>query len=104
MVRQTKIPHAHCFNSLHLANTLFRGNTVFTKTVEQAMAFFGRPFLEASVGPSIQELCTERVELETDPSRNPRGAKDVEQSVKLLPIWCTKFWTNIYKMRDHCPQ
>ncbi|KAF8509805.1 Rho GTPase activation protein [Gautieria morchelliformis] len=85
------------------ANTLFRGNSVFTKTIEQAMSFFGRPFLEASVGPAIQELCTERIELETDPARNTKGAKDLEYSVRVLPIWCNKFWTNVYKMRDFCP-
>lgn len=67
------------------------------------MTFFGRTFLEASVGPSIQELISERVELETDPSRNLKGAKDVEASVKLLPIWCGKFWSHIYSMKEHCP-
>ncbi|GJJ09690.1 hypothetical protein Clacol_003914 [Clathrus columnatus] len=58
---------------------------------------------EASVGPSIAELCSERVELETDPSRNTRGPKDVEQSIKQLHVWCTRFWTNIYNVRDQCP-
>jgi hypothetical protein len=67
------------------------------------MSFFGRPFLEASVGPSIQELCTERIELETDPARNTKGAKDLENSIRALPIWCNKFWANVYKMRDFCP-
>lgn len=67
------------------------------------MSFFGRSFLEASVGPSIAELCSERVELETDPSRNTRGPKDVEQSVRQLHVWCMKFWSNIYNARDQCP-
>lgn len=67
------------------------------------MTFFGRSFLEASVGPSIAELCAERVELETDPSRNTRGPKDVEQSVRQLQVWCAKFWANIYNVRDQCP-
>ncbi|KAF8516149.1 GTPase activating protein [Hysterangium stoloniferum] len=85
------------------ANTLFRGNTIFTKTVEQAMGFFGRSFLEFSVGPSIADLCSDRVELETDPSRNTRGTKDVEHSVKQLQFWCQRFWQNIYASRDQCP-
>ncbi|KIJ26917.1 hypothetical protein M422DRAFT_216095 [Sphaerobolus stellatus SS14] len=84
-------------------NTLFRGNSVFTKTVEQIMTFFGRPFLEASVGYSIHELVIERVELETDPRRNQKGTKDVENSIKLLQVWCEKFWKRIWDMREHCP-
>ena len=84
-------------------NTLFRGNSIFTKTVEQIMSFFGRPWLEASVGPSIHELVVDRVELETDPARNQKGAKDVENSIRQLPIWCKKFWDRIYDNRELCP-
>jgi len=85
------------------ANTLFRGNSIFTKTVEQAMTFFGRPFLEASVGPPLQDLCFDKIEIETDPNRNQKGQKDVEASGKLLVQWCERFWNNILMKKDYCP-
>ncbi|KIM25130.1 hypothetical protein M408DRAFT_17412 [Serendipita vermifera MAFF 305830] len=60
-------------------NTLFRGNTVLTKTMETAMAWYGRGFLDASVGPVIRRMIKENVEIEVDPSRlryaNPPSGK-----------------------------
>ncbi|PVF96880.1 hypothetical protein CPB86DRAFT_816006 [Serendipita vermifera] len=50
-------------------NTLFRGNTVLTKTMELAMAWYGKKFLEASVGPVIRRMIAEKVEIEVDPSK-----------------------------------
>ncbi|KAG9041850.1 hypothetical protein FS842_002413, partial [Serendipita sp. 407] len=50
-------------------NTLFRGNTVLTKTMETAMAWYGKSFLDISVGPIIRRMISENVEIEVDPSR-----------------------------------
>ncbi|KAG8822095.1 hypothetical protein FRC17_009654 [Serendipita sp. 399] len=50
-------------------NTLFRGNTVLTKTMETAMGWYGKSFLDASVGPIIRRMINENVEIEVDPSR-----------------------------------
>lgn len=52
-------------------NTLFRGNTVLTKTVETAMAWYGKTFLDLSVGPIVRKMIAENIEIEVDPSRLP---------------------------------
>ncbi|KAI0825122.1 Rho GTPase activation protein [Trametes gibbosa] len=84
-------------------NTLFRGNTVFTKTVELYMSWYGMPFLEASVGATIRRLCTEKVAIEVDPVRLGKGPKAIERNVDLLVTWCREFWDHIYEARTQCP-
>ncbi|KAL1951926.1 hypothetical protein VTO73DRAFT_1075 [Trametes versicolor] len=84
-------------------NTLFRGNTVFTKTVELYMSWYGMPFLEASVGATIRRLCAEKVAIEVDPVRIGKGPKAIEKNVELLVAWCREFWDHIYEARTQCP-
>ncbi|EPQ60641.1 Rho GTPase activation protein [Gloeophyllum trabeum ATCC 11539] len=89
-------PHSH--------NTLFRGNTVLTKTMEMSMAWYGKGFLEASIGPVIRRLYAERITIEIDPARSQgRSAKDIERNVDQLVYWCQEVWGNIYSMRGECP-
>lgn len=85
-------------------NTLFRGNTILTKTMELCMAWYGKAFLEASVGPVIRRLCNEKVAIEVDPVRSGKTTKEVERSVELLIHWCREFWQQIYAVRKECPQ
>lgn len=56
-------------------NTLFRGNTVLTKTMELAMAWYGRGFLDATVGPIVRRMIAENVEIEVDPSKLPASSR-----------------------------
>ncbi|KAI0655091.1 Rho GTPase activation protein [Cubamyces menziesii] len=84
-------------------NTLFRGNTVFTKTVELYMSWYGMAFLESSVGPTIRRLCAEKVAIEVDPVRIGKGPKAIEKNVELLVSWCREFWDHIYEARTQCP-
>ena len=63
---------------------LFRGNSVLTKTMELAMNYFGKAFLEASVGPVIRRLLQKEVVIEVDPIRSGKGIKDQEKHVDLL--------------------
>jgi hypothetical protein len=84
-------------------HTLFRGNTVLTKTIESLMGWYGKHFLEASVGLTIRRLCLENVSIEVDPLRNAKGPKDVERNVDLLVLWCKEIWEQIYSVRQQCP-
>ncbi|KAG8219815.1 Rho GTPase activation protein [Butyriboletus roseoflavus] len=84
-------------------STLFRGNTIFTKTMELAMAFYGREFLEASIGRIIRQICLEKITIEVDPNRSGKGPKDVERGVEQLVEWCQTTWDSIYAHRGDCP-
>ena len=84
--------------------TLFRGNTTLTRVVELCMNWFGKPFLEASIGNVLRELCAEKISIEVDPMRSGKGTKDAERNVEHLIHWCKKFWDQIYKVRVTCPK
>ena len=68
------------------------------------MNWFGKSFLEASVGPVVRRLISERIVIEVDPVRSGRGQKDQEKNVDLLVTWCNEFWSHIYSVREECPQ
>lgn len=84
--------------------TLFRGNTILTKTMELCMAWYGKAFLEASIGSVLRRLCAEKVAIEVDPLRSGKSTKDVERNVDQLIYWCQEFWNQIYSVRAECPQ
>ncbi|KAJ6604651.1 GTPase activating protein [Mycena vulgaris] len=83
--------------------TLFRGNTIFTKVMELCMNWYGKAFLEASIGSVLRKLCAEKIAIEVDPVRSGKGTKDVERNVDLLIHWCQEFWNQIYSVRTECP-
>ncbi|KAJ6519819.1 GTPase activating protein [Mycena sanguinolenta] len=83
--------------------TLFRGNTIFTKVMELCMNWYGKAFLEASIGSVLRRLCAEKVAIEVDPVRSGKGTKDVERNLDLLIYWCQEFWNQIYSVRAECP-
>lgn len=84
--------------------TVFRGNTILTKVMELCMAWYGKVFLEASIGTVLRRLCGEKVTIEVDPARSGKGTKDVERNVDQLVYWCHEFWNQIYSVRMECPQ
>jgi hypothetical protein len=67
------------------------------------MAYYGKAFLEASIGSVIRRLCNDKVAIEVDPVRS-KNVKEVEKSVDLLVYWCREFWKQIFAVRGECPQ
>jgi hypothetical protein len=72
--------------------------------MELAMAFYGRGFLEASIGKIIRQICFEKITIEVDPNRSGKSSKDVERGVEQLVEWCQTLWNSIYTHRGDCPQ
>ena len=68
------------------------------------MAWYGASFLEASVGPIIRRLCSEKVSIEIDPIRVGKSTKVLERNVDVLVQWCREFWKSIYDARMQCPK
>ena len=90
--------------TIKVEQTLFRGNTALTKTVELCMSWFGKPFLEASIGTVLRRIFTERIAIEVDPAQSRKGTKAVERNVERLVYWCREFWNQIYSVRTTCPK
>ena len=73
--------------------------------MEVFMVWYGSSFLEASLGPIIRRLCSEKVVIEIDPARSSnRHAKDIERNVNTLVYWCGEVWNSIYEARHQCPK
>ena len=72
--------------------------------MELSMNWYGKAFLEASVGSVIRKLCREKVAIEVDPARRSKGSKDIERNFELLTTWCQEFLDQIYAVRTECPQ
>lgn len=72
--------------------------------MELCMAFYGKAFLEASVGGVIRRLYNEKVAIEVDPVRSGKSGKGAEKSMDQLIYWCQEFWDQIYAVRGECPQ
>ena len=85
-------------------NTIFRGNTTFTKTMELVMAFYGKAFLECSIGSIVRRICSDKIAIEVDPVRSGKGVKEAERGVDQLVHWSQEVWNQIYAVRCQCPQ
>lgn len=68
------------------------------------MAFYGKEFLEASIGRIIRQICLDKITIEVDPNRSGKSLKDVERGVEQLVEWCQITWDSIYAHRGDCPQ
>lgn len=76
-------------------------NTI--QTIELFMAWYGKPFLESSVGSVIRRICVERVSIEVDPSKTSTPTQDLDKNVDILVNWCQEMWDSIYRARSECP-
>lgn len=68
------------------------------------MGWYGKAFLEASIGGVIRRIYAEKVAIEVDPVRSGRTAKDIEKNVETLVYWCSELWNSVYAVRGDCPQ
>jgi len=83
---------------------LFRGNTSLTRTLELAMkSFWGRSYLELSIGPTVRRMCEERVSLEVERRGDGDKEKDLADNVTELVKWAQEMWDGIYNCRAECP-
>jgi hypothetical protein len=83
---------------------MFRGNNAFTKTMEKCIAWYGKAFLEASIGKVLRELIANRVTIEVDPVGSGKPSKELGKNVDLLVIWLNEFWNQIYAVKHSCPK
>ena len=92
-------------NSASSTATLFRGNTILTKSIENYMRLIGQEYLEASVGRVIRQLCLDKVEVEIDPSKMKAArSKDLQSKARVLNEWTVLLWNAIYDSRQDCPR
>ncbi|XP_077995563.1 rasGAP-activating-like protein 1 isoform X2 [Glandiceps talaboti] len=95
-------------------NTLFRGNTLATKSVDQFMKVIGMPYLHETLGPVIDKIFNERKLLELDPDKldvlrrrmslkTTSANQLLEQSTATLTAYLVSIINCILMSVDRCP-
>eukprot|EP01147_Barroeca_monosierra_P005601 gene5601-181_t len=78
--------------------TLFRGNSLASKCMDQYMKLIGMPFLQACIEEPIKELFESKAFFELDPSK---GGK--EENIKPLEYFLKRLVTSIFRQTAACP-
>lgn len=106
-------------NKVPIGHTiLFRDNTSVTRAMDFAMRWYGRGWLNESLGQVVRRLVAEKVQVETDPTKMEKKsgrdglalsdgsglAKDLDANVRALVYWCEQIWTSVVNARGQCPK
>lgn len=83
-------------------NTLFRGNTLLTKSLDAHMRRLGREYLEDVLGEHLRKIAEEDILCEVDPMKISNLA-DLEANWKTLLSITRAIWESIYSSHDKCP-
>lgn len=89
-------------NATEDAATMFRNNSLASKTMDQFMKVTSIPYLQATIGSLIKEVFDDRHSCELDPSRLDKGA-DVRGNCKRLLNCLEAFWAAIRGSAAHAP-
>lgn len=81
-------------------NTIFRGNSMLSKTLEKYDIRVGQEYLEKLLGPFIQQIVNENKDCECDPKNSPDHYKENYQN---LLGYLEKLWHRIYITSNDLP-
>ena len=83
-------------------NVLFRGNSLFTKSLDVYQKLVEQDRLEGTVGELIRQICSTKASYEVDPSRLEKG-DDLKANWKHLVTLSQKLWNTIDGTKSRCP-
>ncbi|AGO10473.1 AaceriABR021Wp [[Ashbya] aceris (nom. inval.)] len=94
--------------STHIYNSLFRGNSILSKSIEKYFNRIGQEYLDKSIGGIIRRIVDEEEMCELDPARikEPYEAKKrviLETNQAKLVSWAKEIWHIIYKTSNDLP-
>lgn len=92
----------HEISKLTDATTIFRGNTLVSKMMDEAMRLSGLHYLHSTLRPIIELILTERKPCEIDPTR-VKDATTVETNLVNLQEYVGKVFAAIMRSAVHCP-
>ncbi|CDO92288.1 unnamed protein product [Kluyveromyces dobzhanskii CBS 2104] len=93
----------------HIYNTLFRGNSILTKTMETYCYRVGEEYLDKCIGTLIRQLIDEDESYEIDPNRIKESDPEEKQKIievhfqRLLSL-AEKTWQLIFSTSNDLPQ
>ncbi|KAK2538309.1 Rasa2 [Columba guinea] len=84
------------------ANTVFRGNTLATRCVDEMMKIVGKHYLKVTLKPVIDEICESPKPCEIDPIKLREG-DNVEINMENLRYYVDKVFREIVRSSISCP-
>lgn len=95
-------------SSTHIYGTLFRGNSILTRSMESYFIRVGKEYLDKSIGPALRAIIGSGEDCEVDPNRIKEN--DLEKREKILEAnhsrllhWTEKIWSAIYNTSNDMP-
>ncbi|KAK3570213.1 hypothetical protein QTP86_016522 [Hemibagrus guttatus] len=84
------------------ANTIFRGNCLATRCIDDTMKMVGRNYLNITLKPVLDEICESNKTCEIDPIKLKEG-DNVEVNKENLQIYVQKVVSSITESSASCP-
>ncbi|XP_007502175.2 ras GTPase-activating protein 2 isoform X2 [Monodelphis domestica] len=84
------------------ANTIFRGNSLATRCLDEMMKIVGRHYLKVTLKPILDEICESSKSCEIDPIRLKEG-DNVESNKENLRYYVEKLFSMIIQSNMSCP-
>ncbi|XP_053090905.1 ras GTPase-activating protein 2 isoform X2 [Pangasianodon hypophthalmus] len=84
------------------ANTIFRGNSLATRCIDDMMKMVGRNYLNITLKPVLDEICESNKTCEIDPIKLKEG-DNVEVNKENLQIYVQKVFSSITESSTSCP-
>lgn len=86
-----------CLRVYRDANTIFRGNTLVSKMMDEVMRLAGLHYLHETLRPALEQVFSERKPCEIDPARVKDSAA-IQTNMENLKVECSlKKWYLILK-------
>uniref|UniRef100_A0A8C9GU85 RAS p21 protein activator 2 n=1 Tax=Piliocolobus tephrosceles TaxID=591936 RepID=A0A8C9GU85_9PRIM len=84
------------------ANTIFRGNSLATRCLDEMMKIVGGHYLKVTLKPILDEICDSSKSCEIDPIKLKEG-DNVENNKENLRYYVDKLFSTIVKSSMSCP-
>uniref|UniRef100_A0A6Q2Y5Q4 RAS p21 protein activator 2 n=1 Tax=Esox lucius TaxID=8010 RepID=A0A6Q2Y5Q4_ESOLU len=84
------------------ANTIFRGNSLATRCIDDMMKIVGRSYLTVTLKPVLDEICESNKTCEIDPIKLREG-DNVEVNKENLQGYVQKVFSSITQSSSSCP-
>ena len=96
-------------NSSHIYSTLFRGNSLLTKSLEIYFNRIGRIYLNKSIGSILREIVKDNKSCEIDPARIQIDNQEeknqiIKENGERLTYWVIEIWKSIFTTSNDLPK
>ncbi|XP_018804156.1 PREDICTED: GTPase-activating protein isoform X2 [Bactrocera latifrons] len=83
--------------------TIFRGNTLVSKMMDEAMRLSGLPYLHQTLRPVLAQILAEKKPCEIDPSK-VKDRSAVDTNLNHLQVYVERVFDAITKSAERCPK